>query len=94
MATMLARAARLDALIAWERNWGCVIRARAAGAPRLSTDEGWLRYRQQLVQGLLVWTPTLRHSPLLPDMQAESVSLEMIRRTATAIDDVEALDSL
>ena len=69
-------------------------RVAAGGGPRLSLDEGWLRYRQQLFQGLLMWTPTLCHSPLLPDMQPEHVALEMIRRTATAIDDHQSLECL
>ncbi len=81
---------------AWERDLlrlylDCV---HAAGGERLSFDEGLLRYRQQLFQGLLMWTPTLCHSPLLPDMQPERVSIEMIRRTTTAIDDLDALDAV
>lgn len=65
----------------------------AAGGPRVPFDVAWLRYRQQTPGALVMWTPVLRHSPLLPDMQPEDVSIEMIRRMATAIDDLEALDA-
>ncbi len=79
---------------AWERDLLALYleRVRAAGGPALAFDEAFLLYRQQLFQGLLMWTPTLCHSPLLPNMQPEEVSLEMIQRTATAIDDLDALD--
>jgi hypothetical protein len=66
----------------------------AAGGDKLSFDEAWLRYRQQIFQGLLMWTLTLCHSPLLPDMQPEPVAMEMIKRTATAIDDLDSLDAV
>ncbi|MYF49209.1 MAG: phosphotransferase [Gammaproteobacteria bacterium] len=81
---------------AWERDLiSLYIEAvRLAGGDDLSFDNAWLLYRQQLFQGLLMWTPTLCHSPLLPDMQPEHVALEMIKRTATAIDDLDALDAV
>ena len=81
---------------AWERDLISLYidAVRAVDGGELSFDKAWLLYRQQLFQGLLMWTPTLRHSPLLPDMQPEHVALEMIRRTATAIDDLDALDAV
>jgi hypothetical protein len=42
---------------------------------------------------LLMWTPTLIHSPTRPDMQTEKMSIEMIRRITAAIDETDALAS-
>jgi hypothetical protein len=50
-------------------------------------------YRQQAFSALLMWTPTLCPPPLLPEMQTEATSKEMIHRITSAIDDHAALDS-
>jgi len=68
-------------------------RLRECGGPALSFDAAWRRYRQQTFAALVMWTPTLCHSPLMPDMQPEAMSMEMIRRIATAISDLESFDS-
>jgi hypothetical protein len=97
---ILAKAVQVSGYLLWEK----LARPRVTrasevpGLPEAITAQ-WMtdvlcRYRQQLFQGLLMWTPTLCHSPLLPDMQPERVALEMIRRTATAIDDHDSLDCL
>jgi hypothetical protein len=57
-------------------------------------DLSFRRYRQQIVHALAMWTITLRHSPLLPNMQPEDTSLAMIERITTAMDDLESIDSL
>jgi aminoglycoside phosphotransferase (APT) family kinase protein len=54
-------------------------------------DTSFLRYRQQMVHALLMWTITLCHSPLLPDMQSEETTLAMIERISTAMADLDAL---
>jgi aminoglycoside phosphotransferase (APT) family kinase protein len=51
-------------------------------------------YRQQLLHALAMWTITLCHSPLLPSMQPEEMTVAMIERMAVAIDDLDALDSV
>ena len=56
-------------------------------------DLSFLRYRQQIVHALAMWTITLCHSPLLPDMQPEDMTLEMVRRLAIAVDDLDAIGS-
>jgi aminoglycoside phosphotransferase (APT) family kinase protein len=56
-------------------------------------DLSFLRYRQQIVHALAMWTITLCHSPLLPNMQPEDTTLTMIERMATAMADLDALDS-
>ncbi|MGE9008072.1 aminoglycoside phosphotransferase family protein [Leptospira interrogans] len=56
-------------------------------------DLSFLRYRQQIVHALAMWTITLCHSPLLPNMQPETTTLTMIERMTTAMADLDALDS-
>ena len=56
-------------------------------------DLSFLRYRQQIVHALAMWTITLCHSPLLPNMQPEDTTLTMIERMTTAMADLNALDS-
>lgn len=59
----------------------------------IGRDEALRAYRQQMFTALLMWTPTLCPPPMLPDMQPERMSLKMIGRICTAIDDHDALDS-
>jgi Phosphotransferase enzyme family len=49
-------------------------------------------YRQQIVHALLMWTITLCHSPLLPNMQPEEITLTMIERITTAMADMDSLE--
>jgi aminoglycoside phosphotransferase (APT) family kinase protein len=56
-------------------------------------DLSFLRYRQQIVHALAMWTITLCHSPLLPNMQPEDTTLTMIERMTAAMADLDALDS-
>jgi aminoglycoside phosphotransferase (APT) family kinase protein len=57
-------------------------------------DESFLHYRRQIVHALLMWTITLCHSPLLPNMQSEETTLTMIERIATAMADLDSIDSV
>lgn len=61
---------------------------------RLDFDRGFTQYRQQLLHALAMWTITLCHSPLLPSMQSEAMTLAMIERMAIAIADLDSLDSV
>jgi Phosphotransferase enzyme family len=56
-------------------------------------DRSFLHYRQQIVHALLMWTITLCHSPLLPNMQTEETTLAMIERISTAMADLDSLRS-
>ena len=56
-------------------------------------DVSFQRYRQQIVHALAMWTITLCHSPLLPNMQPEETTIKMIERMTTAMADLDALDS-
>jgi hypothetical protein len=80
---------------AWERDLIDRYRKKIAvcGGPEIERDEAWTRYKQQMPAALLMWTPTLIHSPTRPDMQTEKMSIEMIRRITAAIDETDALAS-
>ena len=56
-------------------------------------DVSFQRYRQQIVHALAMWTITLCHSPLLPNMQPEDTTIAMIERITTAMADLDSLDS-
>lgn len=56
-------------------------------------DEAWTIYRQQLFGALAWWTGTLGQPPNAPEMQPKDSSLQFIGRMATAIDDLDALES-
>ena len=57
-------------------------------------DEAWLRYRQQMFGALAFWTPTYAPPAFAPsNMQPPTTAVEMIRRFAQAIIDLESLDS-
>jgi aminoglycoside phosphotransferase (APT) family kinase protein len=57
-------------------------------------DLSFLRYRQQILHALAMWTITLCHSPLLPAMQPVDTTLTMIERITTAMADLDSIDSL
>ncbi|MGD9659995.1 MAG: phosphotransferase [Porticoccaceae bacterium] len=63
------------------------------GAPRLDFDLTFKRYKQQLFLALSWWSGTLGRPEGAPMMQPQETSLEFIRRTTIAIDDLDALDS-
>ena len=56
-------------------------------------ERSFLHYRQQILHALAMWTITLCHSPLLPNMQPEDTTLTMISRITTAMADLDSLDS-
>lgn len=63
-----------------------------SGGPRLSRDEVWLCYRQQLFHGLFFWLFTLGAGVLEPAMQPAEVSLANLERMTHAAVDLEVLD--
>lgn len=66
----------------------------SAGGETVPFEEAWLNYRQQLLTTLAWWTMTLTPGKDVPDMQPRDITLDFIRRIATAIDDLKAIDSL
>ncbi len=63
------------------------------GVPPVPFEEAWINCRQQLFSALAFWTITLRPATDMPDMQPEAATYEFIMRLATAIDDLDALES-
>jgi aminoglycoside phosphotransferase (APT) family kinase protein len=51
-------------------------------------------YRQQLFHALHMWTQTLCHPRLQPNSQRDEMTYELMRRIATAIDDLDAFDAV
>ena len=80
----------------WERDLLARYLERLAGltGQRFDFEQSFTWYRQQLLHALAMWTITLRHSPLLPSMQSEPMTLAMIERMAVAIDDLDSLNSV
>jgi hypothetical protein len=80
---------------AWEQDLLRHYLARLAADAKVEIpfDEAWRLYRQQMPAALLMWTVTLVHSPLMPDMQPREVSMEMITRITNAIHDLKSLDA-
>ncbi|QIL73973.1 phosphotransferase (plasmid) [Diaphorobacter sp. HDW4B] len=66
----------------------------AAGGPKLDFSTGWLHYRQQMPAALTWWTITYNPAPGMPDMQPMAASIQFVSRLATAMDDIDTLDSL
>jgi aminoglycoside phosphotransferase (APT) family kinase protein len=66
---------------------------RQGGAPPVTFAEAWQLYRRQLLGALVMWTPTYRPPPFLPDMQPVEVTEEMLRRIGTAIVDLDSLSA-
>lgn len=79
----------------WERDLlvRYLDRFAALTGTRPDFDQSFLHYRQQMVHALLMWTITLCHSPLLPNMQPEETTLSMIERISTAMADLDSLRS-
>jgi hypothetical protein len=94
VAYALSTALTVEDRRAWERDLlGYYIdRLQAAGGPALAFDEAWGHYRQQMMSALTWWTITLAPAPGMPDMQPRDITVEFIRRIATAIDDLDSLD--
>ncbi len=67
-------------------------RLHAAGGPRVTFDEAWDHYREQMLSALAWWTMTLTPAADMPDMQPYDTTREFIHRLAVAIDDLGSLD--
>lgn len=95
LAYALSSALEVEQRRAWERD---LIQAyldelHEAGGPRTGFAEAWNLYRRQLPAALMMWTPTYRPPPFMPDMQPTEVTEAMLTRICTAIVDLEALSA-
>src|SRR5207247_9100540 len=64
------------------------------GAPRLSFEEASLAYRQQAFWPYTACACTIGRAAYQPEMQPVPTCLAIIRRTAAAIEDLDALAAL
>jgi len=92
----IATALTVEDRRAWERDLLALYldRLHSAGGPKVDFDDGWLHYRRQLMSALTWWTITYNPAPGMPDMQPLETAREFVHRLATAIDDLDTLDSL
>lgn len=65
-----------------------------AGGKAPSFDEAWLRYRQTLFYPYAAWVFTIGRAFYQPKMQPEDVCLAIIKRLATAIDDLNSFEAV
>jgi hypothetical protein len=65
----------------------------AASGQKVTFADAWNFYRQQLFTALAWWTITFTPPWYMPDMQPEDVSIELIHRISTAMDDLDSLSS-
>ncbi len=91
----LSTAFRIEDRRAWERDLlaGYLERLEEVSGQKFAFDDSWTLYRQQVLHGLMNWTPTLCPTGHLPAMQTDETSLAMIERMCAAIDDLESLDA-
>lgn len=60
------------------------------GGPRVTMDEAWLHYRQQLWSALSWWLVTLCPPEGIPDMQPRDTTVAFLKRIGTAMGDADS----
>ena len=66
-------------------------RLKAAGGAAPEFDAAWEIYRRQTLYTLVGWLVTIGFGALQPSMQPDSESLEIIRRAAQAVEDLDSV---
>ena len=81
---------------AWERDLVARYRDRLAeaGCQVPNFDESFLAYRQQMLHAMFMWLVTIGRYSLQPEMQPRDVTLESVRRTCQAAEDLDSLGAL
>jgi len=81
---------------AWEQDLVARYRDRLAeaGCPIPDAGESFLAYRQQMLHAMFMWLVTIGRYSLQPDMQPRDVTLESVRRTCQAAEDLDSLDAI
>jgi hypothetical protein len=82
---------------AWEEDLLKAYLERLASCSRrekLSFDEAWLAYRQQLFYPYSAWAFTIGRAFYQPKMQPDEVSLKIVHRLATAINDLDSFGAI
>lgn len=90
---LLATALDAEDRRSWERELleFYLERLAAAGGEAIPPDRAWSAYRAAVFYPYFAWVYTLGRSRLQPKFQPDRVSLTMIERIATAIDDLDSL---
>jgi thiamine kinase-like enzyme len=81
---------------AWERDLVARYCARLAeaGCRVPNAQESFLAYRQQMLHAMFMWLVTIGRYSLQPEMQPKDVTLESVRRTCQAADDLDSLEAI
>lgn len=69
-------------------------RLAAAGCRVPDAEAAFLAYRQQMLHPMFMWLVTIGRYALQPEMQPKDVTLESVRRTCQAADDLDSLDAV
>lgn len=87
---------RIDDRRRWEADLlrGYLDELAAGGVPALDFDQAWLGYRQQFLYPLFAWLCTIGRARWQPQMQPDTISMAIIGRLSTAIDDHDSIGAL
>jgi Phosphotransferase enzyme family len=93
---IMATGLTVDDRRAWERELlhFYLDRLAAAGGEKLPGDIAWEAYRTAMFYPYFAWVYTIGRSRLQPKFQPEQLSLTMIERISTAIDDLGSLTAV
>jgi aminoglycoside/choline kinase family phosphotransferase len=69
-------------------------RLAAAGGGAVSRQAAWMAYRQATFYPYFAWVYTIGRSRLQPSFQPDEISLTMVERIATAIEDLDSLSAV
>jgi hypothetical protein len=92
-AYIVATALEAEDRRSWERDLLDLYldRLAAAGGQAIGRGHAWQAYRQATFYPYFAWVYTIGRSRLQPTFQPKEVSLLMIERIATAIEDLDSL---
>ena len=81
---------------AWERDLVAryYYRLAEAGCQVPNAAESFLAYRQQMLHAMFMWLVTIGRYSLQPEMQPRDVTLESVRRTCQAAEDLDSLGAI
>jgi thiamine kinase-like enzyme len=69
-------------------------RLAAAGCRVPNAEAAFLAYRQQMLHAMFMWLVTIGRYSLQPEMQPKDVTLESVRRTCQAAEDLDSLGAI
>lgn len=95
-AYLVGSACEPDDRRAWERELleSYLEHLAKAGGAAPTFDDAWLAYRQQLFYPYSAWAFTIGRAAYHPEIQPDEVSLAIIHRLSTAIDDHNSFDAV